>query len=236
MNILKSTIMASVACTTIALTSVSAQAEGTGFMGGEVSANVSLTSDYRFRGVSLTDKDFALQGGLDYSHESGFYVGTWASSLASSNASGELEVDLYGGYAGEIDGISFDIGGLLYAYPTGDHSAQTDYFEVYGSVGVDLGVASATIGTAYAFSSDATGNDDNIYIYTNIDAAIPETPITMLVHLGYEDGAFGDKKLDWSVGASVSYSGLDFGVTYVDTDQAGRNFDAAVVFSIGSSF
>jgi len=233
-NILKSTLMASVACTTIALTSGLAQAEG--FLGGEVSANVSMASDYRFRGVSLTDKDFALQGGLDYSHESGFYVGGWASSLASSDAYGELETNLYGGYAGEIDGISFDIGGLLYAYPTGDHSAQTDYFEVYGSVGVDLGVASATIGSAYAFSSDATGNEDNIYLYTNIEAAIPDTPVTMTAHLGYEDGAFANKKLDWSLGASVSYSGLDFGVTYVDTDQAGRNFDAAVVFSIGASF
>lgn len=236
MNILKSILMASVACTTIALTSASAQAEGEGFLGGEVSANVSMTSEYRFRGVSLSDKDFALQGGLDYSHDSGFYVGGWASSLAASDEYGELEVDLYGGYAGEIDGISFDIGGLLYAFPTGDHSVQTDYFEVYGSVGVDLGFASATIGTAYAFSNDGTGNDDNIYLYTNIDATIPETPVTMSVHLGYEDGAFGDKKLDWSLGASVSYSGLDFGITYVDTDQAGRNFDAGVVLSIGASF
>lgn len=235
MNILKTTLMASVAFAAAAMTTT-AQAEESGFLGGEVSANVSMVNDYRFRGVSLSDKDFALQGGLDYAHESGFYVGGWASSLASSNAYGELEVDLYAGYAGEIEGISFDIGGLLYAFPTGDHSAQTDYFEAYASVGVDLGIASATVGLAYAFSNDGTGNEDNIYLYTDVEGAIPDTPVTVKAHLGYEDGAFGDKKLDWSLGASVSYSNLDFGVAYVDTDQAGRNFDAAVIFSIGASF
>lgn len=227
--------MASVAFAAAASVTV-AQAEEEGFLGGEVSANVAMVSDYRFRGVSLSDEDFALQGGLDYAHESGFYVGAWSSSLASSNAFGELELDLYAGYAGEIEGISFDIGGLLYAFPTGDHSAQTDYFEAYASVGVDLGVASATVGLAYAFSNDATSNQDNVYIYADVEGEIPDTPVTLTAHLGFEDGAFGNNKLDWSLGASVSYSNLDFGVAYVDTDQAGNNFDAAVIFSIGASF
>ncbi|MEN8675919.1 MAG: TorF family putative porin, partial [Alteriqipengyuania sp.] len=44
----------------------------------EISGNVSLVSDYRFRGVSFSDEDIAIQGGIDLAHESGFYVGTWA--------------------------------------------------------------------------------------------------------------------------------------------------------------
>ncbi|MCF8473174.1 MAG: TorF family putative porin [Emcibacter sp.] len=235
MNLLKTTLMASVALGVITLTSGTIQAEE-GFLGGEFSANVSLFSEYRFRGVSLTDKDFALQGGFDYAHDSGFYVGTWASTISASDAYGEIELDVYGGYAGEIQGISYNIGTLLYSYPTGDHSGKTDFLELYGSTGVDLGFLSGTVGAAYIFSNEATGHEDNIYIYTNVDSAIPDTPLTIKAHLGYEDGAFADKKLDWLLGVSVNYSGLDFGVSYVDTDKPGRNYSAAVVFSVGSAF
>jgi len=235
-TLLKTTLMASVVFASAALTSAMAQAEDSAFLGGTVSANVAMKSEYRFRGVSLTDRNFALQGGFDYSHDSGFYVGTWASNLAASDTYGEIELDVYGGYGGEINGISYDVGALLYAYPTGRHIAKTDYLELYGSLGVDLGVASAKIGAAYALSSQATGHQDNLYLYTDVEGVVPNTPATIAVHLGYENGAFGNKKLDWSLGASVNYSDLDFGVTYVDTDQIGRNFKGAVIFSVGASF
>lgn len=62
-----------------------------------ISANIGYFSDYRFRGVSLSDEDFALQGGIDVTHSSGFYVGTWGSSIEPFNGA-EMELDLYGGY------------------------------------------------------------------------------------------------------------------------------------------
>ncbi len=201
-------------------------------MGGEISANVAITTDYRFRGVSFSGEDIAIQGGLDYAHESGFYVGTWMSSMDDSVQFGETEMDIYAGFGGEVEGFSYDIGLLYYAYPSGNDG---DYLEAYGSVGADLGVASATIGLAYAFSSENTGDQDDVYVYGDLESAIPDTPITLTAHLGYEDGFF-DSKLDWSLGASVSYGGLDFGLAYVDTDLDDELSDATVVFTIGAAF
>ena len=232
MKTLKSAILASVATVAIASAAAPAFAEDEGFLGGEISANVAITTDYRFRGVSLSGEDLAIQGGLDYAHESGFYVGTWASSMDDAGGYGETEFDFYAGFGGEVEGFSYDIGLLYYAYPG---ASDVDYLEAYGSVGADLGVASATVGVAYAFSSDNTGNADNTYVYGDLESAIPDTPITLSAHLGYEDGWF-DGKLDWSLGASVSYGGLDFGLAYVDTDIDADGYDATVVFTVGASF
>ncbi len=209
-----------------------AWAEEGSFLGGEISANISMLNDYRFRGVSLNDEGFAIQGGFDWSHESGFYVGTWASNISDFNGA-SIESDFYGGYAGEVNGISFDIGGLLYSYPGG---TNTDYFELYGSTGIDLGFASVTVGANYAFSNDNLGNQDNIYIYTDGEVAIPNTPLSLNLRLGFEDGAFGNKKWDWLIGTTLSYQGLDFGVSYIDTNVTGNNSDGRVVFSVGASF
>lgn len=211
---------------------VSAIAEEEGVLGGEFSVNISMLTDYRFRGVSQNDESFALQGGLDWFHTSGFYLGTWASNI--SNFSGAtMETNIYGGYSGEMNSLSFDVGGLLYHYPSGKN---TDYFEAYGSVGMDLGFVAASIGANYAFSSDNLANNDNFYIFTNGDVTIPDTPVTLSLHFGYEDGALASDKWDWSAGLSVYFQGLDFGVSYVDTNLAGDNSDATVVFSVGASF
>ncbi|PCI49292.1 MAG: hypothetical protein COB49_05060 [Alphaproteobacteria bacterium] len=208
------------------------QAEDESFLGGEFSANVSMLNDYRFRGISLNDEGFALQGGFDWFHDSGIYVGTWATNISDFNGS-TVETDIYGGYAGEVDGISYDIGVMLYHYPGG---TNTDYVELYGSTGIDLGFISAFVGANYAFSNDNLGNEDNIYIFTDGSVIVPNTPVTLNLHLGFEDGAFGDKKWDWIIGASVSYADLDFGISYIDTNVAGDNADARIVFSIGASF
>ncbi len=236
MTKLKTAMLATVAVAVTAFSSAPAFAEE-GFLGGEISANVAMLNDYRFRGVSLNDENFALQGGFDYAHDSGFYVGTWASNISEFGGA-EIEQDIYAGYGGQIDSISYNIGLLLYHYPGGEN---VDYLELYGSAGVDLGVASASLGAAYAFSSENTGNTDNIYVYADVESAIPDTPLIISAHIGYEDGfdyaGIGDTtKLDWSLGASVNYGGLDFGLKYVDTNNAGDLSDATVVFSVGAYF
>jgi len=209
-----------------------AYATGNDFLGGKVSANIAMLNDYRFRGISLNNEGFAIQGGFDWSHESGLYVGTWATNISDFNGA-SIESDFYGGYSGEANGVSFDIGGLLYHYPGG---TGTDYTEVYGSTGIDLGFLSTTVGANYAFSNNNLGNQDNIYIYTDSEVAIPNMPLSLNLHLGFEDGAFGNKKWDWIIGTKVSYQGVDFGVSYVDTNVSGNNSDGRVVFSVGASF
>ena len=209
--------------------------------GWSVTGGVTLVSDYRFRGISFSDEDPAIQGTINLEHESGFYVGTWASSIEDSPTFGHTEVDLYAGYGFDLaERTSLDVGLLYYVYPNGDDAfGNSDYFEPYASITHAIGPAEITVGAAYAWDQSAIGNDDNIYVYTGASTGIPNTPFSVSAHLGYSDGSLaptGDY-LDWSIGVSAVRGPLTFGVSYVDTDLASApNVDAGVVFSIGVSF
>jgi len=196
------------------------------------SANAALVNDYRFRGVSLSNKDFAIQGGFDISSDSGFYVGTWGSSIEQYEGS-ELELDIYGGYATSLDDLDFDIGVLAYTYPG---SVDTTYWEAYSSVGGTAGKLAWTLGAAYAFDQSSIGGDDNIYLYVDLGAPIGQSPFSVATHFAYEDGAFGDDKLDWSLGLSYDHEKFSLGVAYVDTNIDSNISDAGVVVSLSSAF
>lgn len=198
-----------------------------------VSGNVALTSDYRFRGVSLSAGDIALQGGVDLVHESGLYVGTWASSIQGGTPYGEVELDVYGGWTGAVaEGVTVDVGLLYYIYPTTDDplnlDPDTDYFEPYASIATTLGPVGATVGVAYAWEQDSLGGNDNLYVYSDFSLAVPGTPVTATAHLGYTDGVLApsflagtadDSGLDWSLGLTAAvYGGLSVGVSYVGTE------------------
>ncbi|EDL47774.1 TorF family putative porin [Erythrobacter sp. SD-21] len=216
--------------------------------GVSVSANAALTTDYRFRGVSLSGGDPAIQGGVDVAHDSGFYVGTWASSIDGGPDFGELELDIYGGWSGNVaEGVTVDVGLLYYAYPSGDTGADTDYWEPYASVGFNLGPAEATVGAAYAFEQDSLSGDDNLYLYTDLGLSVPNTPVSLSAHLGYTDGALAppllagaadDTGLDWSLGASVSSGILEVGVAYVGVEGPAIDgfTDDTIVATITASF
>jgi uncharacterized protein (TIGR02001 family) len=144
----------------------------------EVTGNLGLTSDYRFRGVSQTQNAPAVQGGIDYNHKSGFYVGNWNSSVSSqvyTNGAG-LESDLYAGYKKEIfKGISIDIGSYNYFYPRATTSAATgsnfDTYEGYIGVGYKdiIGAKySQTLGNGYFGTANARGTN-----YTQVDGKLP---------------------------------------------------------------
>lgn len=187
-----------------------------------VSGNVALTSDYRFRGISQSDGKPAIQGGLTVSHESGFYLSTWSSSIDFDSATlGGQEIDVYGGWTGELTpGLKLDAGLLYYIYPGADKGLNTDFFEPYISVAGSVGPATVKVGATYAWDQAALGDNDNLYVYSNVDIAIPNTPVTVSGHIGYTDGFLalsGDgDTFDWSVGASATVFGpLSVGVTYV---------------------
>lgn len=121
-----------------------------------VSAELSLVSDYRYNGVSQTDKGPALQGSLDYSHDSGIYVGTWASNLDyGSGDDTNLEWDYYVGYYRDLsDSFGFDLGYAQYTYHGADYSGDYDYGEAY------VGFTIATNTTIYwNHASDYFGAD-----------------------------------------------------------------------------
>ncbi|PUE57115.1 hypothetical protein B9Z36_09025 [Limnohabitans sp. Rim8] len=134
----------------------------------EVTYNVGVVSQYRYRGIAQTTGDAALQGGVDYANASGFYAGAWGSTIkwikdaapldnTYPSAKGPVELDLYGGYKFEAAGLAYDIGYLRYEYvgntykDAGYVNANTD--EAYGAVTA----GPATLKYSYAFS-DLFGN------------------------------------------------------------------------------
>jgi uncharacterized protein (TIGR02001 family) len=199
-----------------------------------VSGYVQGVSDYRFRGLSLSGGDPAIQGSINVNHSSGFYVGAWASSLEDSAVYGSTELDLYGGWTGELTpGLTADVGLLYYVYPNGD-VGDANVFEPYAALSTTIGPVSAKVGAAYSWKQDSLGGDDNIYVYTDLGAAIPNTPISLSAHLGYTNGPLSPENLtgtggydgfDYSVGASYAITkNLSLGVSYVGVD--GNSFDS----------
>ena len=212
-----------------------------------ISGNAALVTEYRFRGVDLSGGDIAVQGGVDVSHKSGFYIGTWGSSLDETTVGyGHTEVDIYGGWSGDIaSGVSADVGVIYYAYPNAG-AGDFDYIEFYGSLGFTLGPAEATVGVAYAPDQDSLGNTDNFYAYLDLSAGIPNTPVTLNAHAGYTDGFLtftnNSKAWDWSIGADFAINeNLSIGVSYVEAEgdfaPGAYDFtDGAVVGTLSVSF
>lgn len=215
-----------------------------------LSGGIAVTSDYRFRGISLSNEKVAVQPTLTVSHESGLYAGVWGSTLPDSPAYGKFELDLYGGFATEIaSGTKVDVGVTYYTYPgSEDGGAPTDYFEGIGKLSHDIGPVSATAMVAYAPKQNSLGDDDNIYLNLGLAAGIPNSPVTLTAGIGYNDGSLGlvspdGKYIDWSLGASFAAGPATFSVQYIDTDvkKSGVKaidtlYDPTVVFTLGVSF
>jgi len=196
-----------------------------------VTGSVALVTDYRFRGISQSAGDPAIQGSININSKTGLYVGAWSSSIDFNNVGagafyGSQELDLYGGWTGEISpGLTADVGLLYYAYP-GGHVGKAEFFEPYASLTKAIGPAKLKVGVTYAWSQDAILNDDNLYLYSNLDIAIPSTPLTISGHIGYQDGPLSANYLmtagakshsfDYSIGASATVLGkVTLGVAYV---------------------
>jgi uncharacterized protein (TIGR02001 family) len=202
-----------------------------------ITGGAALVSDYRFRGVSLSDKDIAFQPYLTVKHESGLYAGVWGSNLAE-NTGDDLEVDLYVGFAGG-DTVTYDIGATYYLYPG---VSSFNYVEFTGKLGTTVGPATVGGQISYVPSQDNTGNNDNIYVATNASIAVPNTPVSIVGSVGLEDGAFAgaSSKVDWSLGLTAAVAGFTVGAAYVDTNRrttfAFKDSAAGVVFSLSYGF
>ena len=95
---------------------------------GSFSANVALTSDYYFRGISQTNNDGAIQGGFDWSHDSGVYAGVWASNVAFGSTN--IEADTYIGYGNEVSGFGYDLGWIRYNYNDTNYIPDFDKYTI----------------------------------------------------------------------------------------------------------
>ncbi|NBR30994.1 MAG: hypothetical protein EBS87_08425 [Sphingomonadaceae bacterium] len=194
-----------------------------------VNGSATLTSDYRFRGISQTDKGFALQGSMTVTHSSGVYASVWGSSIDDYVANGgDQELDLIVGYKKTVGGTTFDVGGLYYYYPGSSAVSanyNSDFLELYGSVAQTFGPATAKLTANYAPKSAALslgkGKEDNLYLNLGLSSPLPNTPVSISAAVGrtftksFLSG--GDTYTDWSLGASYTQGAMTFGLTYVDT-------------------
>lgn len=219
-----------------------------------VSANLAVTSQYRFRGIMQSNNKPALQGGFDISHTSGFYIGNWNSSItwlgdSDPDVSSGLEMDFYGGYVHQFgNGVTLDVGVLQYYYPGSFPSGYVspDTTEAY----VGVGYGPLTFKYSHAFTNLFGVADSKNSQYYDLSASIPTGfwGLNMDAHVGYQrvrnldDGSY----TDWSLGLSKELgSGLTASLLYVDTN-ADRNVytnsygkytgRAAAVFSLSAAF
>ena len=203
-----------------------------------LTGNVGFFSQYIFRGLTQTDKEPALQGGFDYSHANGFYLGTWASNVSwlqdfrSYSSGGSMEWDFYGGYKGTIgkSDFGYDVGFLQYWYPgtVAPGANKADTLEIYGAMSWKW--LSAKL--SYALSDKVFGvsNADGTY-YLDLSANVPlGDKFALQLHYGDQKftgntGAFDNDAnasySDWKIGATYSLP-KDFtvGAFYSDTDMS----------------
>lgn len=211
-----------------------------------LTGNVSVVTDYRYRGISQSNLKPAIQGGFDLAHSSGFYVGNWNSSISwlsdasafyttesgasgAGNVSSNIEMDFYAGYKGEISkGLGFDVGALYYYYP-GKYPSdfnKADTGEIYGA----LSYGPITSKLSYAVTDLFGAPSSKGSYYFDLSAGFDIGSGYMLnTHVGYQrvdSASFRATKdatyTDWKIGISKDFAGLSFALDYIDTNAKGN--------------
>ena len=199
-----------------------------------VDGAVTVVSDYRFRGYSLNDKDPAVQPELWITHESGLYAGFWGSNVADLGGD-DIELDPAIGYAGSLGPVDMDVWAMWYLYPG---ASAYNYVEFGADISASLGIATLGVELGYAPAQDHIGGIDNTYAAIKASMPLGATPLSIDGHFGVEDGAFGDNKLDWSLGLSAVIGSFELGAHYIDAARIAHDplADATVVASVKFNF
>jgi uncharacterized protein (TIGR02001 family) len=211
---MKKTLLALAAVTALTALPTVSQAQDA----NPLSFNVSLTSDYRYRGISQTRLKPAIQGGADYAHPSGFYVGTWLSSIKwikDFNGGADVEWDIYGGYKGEIQkDLAYDVGILTYQYPGHDLDPAPTTTELYGALTFGPATLKYSHSVTNLFGFRDSKNSGYLDLTANFDVG---NGITVTPHVGYQ-----------KVAKNGDFSYTDYAVT-VAKDFSGFLLSAAIV-------
>jgi uncharacterized protein (TIGR02001 family) len=194
-----------------------------------VTGTAAITSEYVFRGVSQTHGDPAFQAGFEAAADSGWYAGVWGSNVSwlsdlstdAAKISSSVEIDLYGGYRGHLgESVTFDAGGIWYAYPgdfyPGFNDADTG--EVYFGVGYGI------LGAKYSYAvTDLFGyadSDGSGYLELNLNWPFADA-WTLNAHAGRQwiEGNEDFEYSDWKLGATYAFSnGFSLAAAYTDTN------------------
>lgn len=203
----------------------SATTAGSGVILAEspLTANIGVTSNYIWRGVTQASDLSAVSGGIDYAHKSGAYVGAWVSNLDG----GQYEQDLYAGYGFDAGPVGLDVGYIKYMYPVG--TAQLDFDELYVNASYDMFSA----GLALTTSTDAGGQDSDTYMYVGAEFEVKKG---LTLGLTYGDYDFDNPASTDYSHIQVSLSKNDFTFAYDDNDTAGAGGDPRFSVSWSKSF
>lgn len=173
---------------------------------------VGIVTDYRDRGLSLSDRDIAVTGSLGLFHENGFYIGVDAASI-DNGFGADVRTELFAGYTVDkgdyIYNVSFELDGI--------HGNGSDYYpELKASVARDFGLAFTRFGTAFAPDGRwSAPQSDSLYFYGDVELPVPTMPsLTIVTHLGHDFRSDINNLWDWSVGLSAFVGDVEFTATY----------------------
>ena len=210
-----------------------------------VSANVAMTSNYVWRGMTQNNNSPAVQGGFDLDYK-GVYAGVWGSNIEFGDAKASLETDLYVGYANEISGVSYDVGFVQFMYP--NQSDELNFGEAYVKLGYDFKVVS--IGAAYYLGVDTNDVDVAADNWEPGDAweLSLSAPLPMDISVDGTYGSYDDAGTEnsptnnfgdyYSVGATKTFDKFDFTLAYtgMDFEDSATKDQDNVVATISAGF
>lgn len=212
-----------------------------GAANAEVSATVTATNDYVFRGITQSAEDPALQASVDYAHESGWYIGAWGSNVDFGPGDpADIEIDVYTGFSGgSEDGLGWDVGITYYTYPD---ESDYNYPEIYGKI--SHGIFSAGL----FYSNDwVNAGEDAMYVSAGVSVPFADA-FSFNAGAGYSFGdAFDDTEyVDYSIGLGYTIGNFEMSLSWIDTnlddgdalfsDDEVFNTEGRVVFTIATTF
>ena len=217
--------------TLLALSSVLALGALPTLAQADLAFNVGAFTDYRYRGISQTRLKPAVQAGVDYSIGA-FYVGAWGSSIKwvkDFGGDANVEVDLYGGYKGEVvKDLAYDVGVLTYQYPSNKLKPNANTTEVYGA----LTYGPATLKYSHALGNTFGNIDSKGSYYLDLSATIDAGGVSVVPHIGYQkiSGPLSRDATytDFSLTVSKDFDGVVLSLAFVGTD-ANKNFYSSPV-------
>jgi len=193
----------------------------------EVSANLAITSNYVWRGMTQSANSPAVQGGIDLGYK-GFYLGTWGSNVEFGDTANNLEADFYAGYKYSFSGVEFDIGYIYYAYP--NESDAFNFDEAYLGLGYDFGMVG--INGKYSIALDSE-NDTTDYWEVGGDIELP-----MEFTLAASYGDYDEVGTNYLVSLSKSWGKFEFSVAYTDfsSDASSIYDEDHIIGTVSTSF
>ena len=193
--------------------------------------NLGATTDYRYRGISQTRLKPTVQGGIDFSHKSGFYLGAWGSGIKwikDGGGDASVELDLYGGYKATVGAIGYDLGVLTYQYPSNKLNPSANTTELYGAATLGPATLKYSHSVSNLFGFANSKNSGYLDLSASFDLG---DGWSLAPHIGRQRVAHNSlySYTDYSLAVNKDIDGLVLSATVVgtDADQAAYTTSAA---------